>query len=55
MAVKDTKQYVRVWISVKASRQSLHSIAYYSPGQLLPARKGRRTDATPKRTSGCSE
>jgi hypothetical protein len=39
MAIKDTKQYARVWIPVKARKQFLHSIAYYSLGGLLPAYK----------------
>jgi hypothetical protein len=55
MAIKDTKQYARVRISVRASKELLHPVAYHSSGRLLPAREGRRTDATPKRTSDCSE
>jgi hypothetical protein len=39
MAIKDTKQYARVWILVKACKQFLHSIAYYSLGGLLLAYK----------------
>ena len=40
MAIKDTKQYARVWIPVTASKRFRHSIACYSPGWLLPAYKG---------------
>jgi hypothetical protein len=51
MAIKDTKQYARVWISVKACKQLLYSVTCYSIGWLLSAYKRWRTDATLKRAS----
>jgi hypothetical protein len=41
MAIKDTKQYPRVCISVEARTRVFYSVACYCADRLLSAREGR--------------